>query len=455
MPDSNVNQDRAFIIEGSVSRGILRLSWPIAASMFLQFALGFTDFYWIGGLGAVAQDALTSSMIIVWTMMSLAALITIGVNAVVARNCGSSDFERAGYIASQGLKLSVLAGSIVAVTGYFSSEWLLFFMGADELVAPQGAAYLRIFFLASPLLFTMETFSAVFRASGDTKRPMIVSITGVGLNMIFDPILIFGWGPAPEMGVAGAALGTFLSLFADILIYTIFVSRRRLPFSLRGFRRDRLNSEASLSIARIGAPLSAQHLTFVGVYTVLIQIVHRFGHVSGAAMGVGNRLESFNYLICVAFSLAASTMIGQSLGANKPERAERAAWVATGLGVLCTAITMTLFLTTPETLASIFTTDPDVLAVAQTYLIIVGYSQCLMAIEIVIDGAFSGAGDTIPPMLISIPGSLARIPLAYYLAIDQGLGVSGVWWAVSITTLLKAALLAYWFHRGAWKRKKV
>jgi putative MATE family efflux protein len=455
MSNAQTPEDRTFIVEGPVSRGILKLTWPIAASMFLQFALGFTDFYWIGGLGAVAQDALTSSMIIVWTMMSMAALITIGVNAIVARNCGAKNFKRAGYIGSQGLKLALIGGLTVAVIGYFSSEWLLFFMGADEQVAPQGAAYLRIFFLASPMLFVMETFSAIFRASGDTKRPMIVSITGVGLNMILDPILIYGWGPAPAMGVAGAALGTFLSLFADILIYSYFVSRGRLPFSLSGILKDKVDSQASMNIARIGGPLSAQHLTFVGVYTILIQIVHRFGHVSGAAMGIGNRLESLNYLICVALSLAASAMIGQSLGAGKPERAQRAAWTATGFGMLFTSVTMTLFILIPDTLSSIFTSDPAVIAVSREYLTIVGYSQFLMAVEIVIDGAFSGAGDTIPPMLISIPGSLTRIPVAYFLAVDQGMGVAGVWWAISITTLIKAVLLAYWFNRGAWKLKKV
>ncbi|MBN4076608.1 MATE family efflux transporter, partial [Gemmatimonas aurantiaca] len=455
MATPQTHSQRSYILEGSVTRGILKLSWPIAASMFLQFALGFTDFYWIGDLGASAQDAMTSSLIIVWTLMSLAALITIGVNALVARNYGSQDFKRAGFIGGQALKLSVIVGFSVAALGYFSSEWLMFFMGADELVASQGAAYLRIFFLASPLLFVMETFSAIFRATGDTKRPMIVSIMGVGLNIILDPILIFGWGPAPEMGVAGAALGTFLSLFADIALYTIFVYRGRLPFSLSGVWKDKLDSAAALAIAKIGAPLSAQHLTFVGVYTGLIQIVHRFGNISGAAMGIGNRLESLNYLICVAFSLAASSMIGQSLGAGKPERAERAAWTAAGFGVLLTATTMTMFLLAPDTLSSIFTSDPAVKEIARSYLIIVGYSQCMMAIEIVIDGAFSGAGDTVPPMLISIPGSLARIPLAYYLAIDQGLGVSGVWWAITITTTIKACLLAYWFNRGNWKLKKV
>ncbi len=443
------------LTEGPILRGVIALAWPTAASLFLEFALGITDFYWIGWLGSEQQDAMTSSMIVVWTMFSLVSMITIGVNAIVSRNVGAKDPARAGYVGAQGLKMSLIGGFVVATIGYFFAENIMRFMGAETAVASYGTAYLRIFFLTVPSLFFVDTLGAIFRASGDTKRPMFVSLTGVGLNIILDPILIFGWLGAPEMGIAGAAWGTFISYFIDLLLYAYFLRRGALPFSLGGLKRDSLDKSACASISRVGMPIAIQHLVFVSVYSVLIQIVHRFGFVAGAAMGVGNRLESINYLGVTAISIAASALVGQNLGAGKPERAARVGWISTALGAGFALFLSLFFIFIPDQLSSIFTSDREVIEIARGYLVIVGISQLFMGIEIVIDGAFSGAGDTVPPMLISIPGSLARIPLAYWFAISLDMGVNGVWLAVTVTTVLKAGLLSYWFRRGRWMEKVV
>ncbi len=443
------------LTEGPVLRGVIALAWPTAAALFLEFALGITDFYWIGWLGSQQQDAITSSMIVVWTMFSLVSVVTIGVNAIVARNVGAQDFTRAGFVGSQGLKLSLLGGVLLAALGVVFSPDILHFMGADSEVAEFGVAYLRVFFLAVPALLFVETLGAIFRASGDTKRPMIVGLTGVGLNIILDPILIFGWLGAPELGIAGAAWGTFISLFVDVLIYLFFLRRNVLPFSLAGVIKGKFDIATCKLITKLGLPISVQHLVFVSVYSILIQIVHRFGFVAGAAMGIGNRLESINYLVVTAISIATSALVGQNLGAGKPERAMKVAWISTGLGAGFALFLSLFFIFLPDQLTSVFTDDPKVIEIARGYLIIVGLSQLFMGIEIVIDGAFSGAGDTVPPMMISIPGSLARIPLAYFFALTLDMGVSGVWLAISVTTVLKAGLLVYWFRRGGWRNKVV
>ncbi len=441
--------------EGPILRGVIALAWPTAAALFLEFALGITDFFWIGWLGSQQQDAMTSCMIVVWTMFSIVSVITIGVNALVARNVGGGDFPRAGHVGSQGLKLSLSGGVVVMVLGFIFSEDILQFMGAEPEVVRYGTEYLRVFFLAAPTFFFVDTLGAIFRASGDTKRPMIVSLTGVGLNIILDPILIFGWLGAPEMGIAGAAWGTFISLFVDVLIYAYFLRRKALPFSLSGLKRDRFDKVTCGAITKVGLPISIQHLVFVSVYSALIQIVHRFGFVAGAAMGIGNRLESLNYLVVTAISIAASALVGQNLGAGKPERAAKVGWIATALGGGFALSLSLFFIFLPDQLASVFTDDPQVIEIARGYLIIVGLSQVFMGVEIVIDGAFSGAGDTMPPMMISIPWSLARIPLAYYFALPLEMGVNGVWLAVTITTVIKAALLAFWWRRGRWSQKVV
>jgi len=172
-------------------------------------------------------------------------------------------------------------------------------------------------------------------------------------------------------------------------------------------------------------------------------------------MGIGNRMESLSYLTCYGFSLAASTMVGQNLGAGKPDRAARCAWGATGLAISLTTAIGLLFIVVPELIAGIFTEDPQVLEIAVDYLIILGLSQVAMALEIVLEASFSGAGDTIPPMIVSVPGSILRVPLAYYLAIDQGWGINGVWWTLTFTAAAKAIVLGFWFKLGHWKTKKL
>jgi Na+-driven multidrug efflux pump len=166
-------------------------------------------------------------------------------------------------------------------------------------------------------------------------------------------------------------------------------------------------------------------------------------------------MESFSYLTCIAFSIAAATMVGQNLGAGKPDRAATCAWSATGISIGLTFIISVLFITLPSTIASVFSDNLEVRAIAIDYLIILGLSQITMAIEIVLEGAFSGAGDTIPPMVVMIPGAVARIPLAYFLCFTLDWGINGVWWTLTITTTVKAIILALWFKRGQWKEKQV
>ncbi|MFQ5454422.1 MAG: MATE family efflux transporter, partial [Candidatus Zixiibacteriota bacterium] len=186
-----------------------------------------------------------------------------------------------------------------------------------------------------------------------------------------------------------------------------------------------------------------------------IKIVHDFGEAAGAGMGVGNRMESLSYLVCYGFSVAASTMVGQNLGAKKPDRAAKCVWGAVTLAIAFTFIISIIFILFPEMIASVFTDNAEVRKIAVDYLIILGLSQTAMALEIVLEGAFSGAGNTIPPMVVMIPFSLARIPLAYFLAFNLDWGLNGVWWTLTITSFIKGIILLFWFKRGKWKEKEV
>jgi len=443
------------ITSGPIFSTVIKLAWPVVASMSLEFALHITDYFWVGYLGTPEQDAITTSMIVTWTLFAISAIIVTGLTALVSRSIGADKPDQASFFARQGIVLAISIGITLSILGLWLTPKILTFMDAGPRVTQLGIPYLRIFFGGMILLFINEALSSCFRASGDTKSPMIAMSIGTVLNIFLDPALIFGWGPFPAMGVAGAALATIISVFISFLLFVFLILRKRLDFSLAGWYRTKPLPSTMLKIVKIGLPISTQNIVFVAVYWFIIQIVHQYGPAAGAAMGIGNRMESLAYLTTFGFSMAASTMVGQNLGAGQPGRAARAAWMTVGVVVIETFIISVLFLTIPQYIAGIFSSDPEAIKIAVDYLIILGLSQIFMGIEIVLEGAFSGAGNTIPPMAVSIPGSIARLPLAYFLCFTLDIGINGVWWTLTITSFIKAIILVFWFKRGNWKKKEL
>ncbi len=443
------------IVRGPIAKAVVRLALPVVLGMFMEFALSITDYFWVGKLGPTAQDAVTSSMVIIWTIFATMSIISVGVTALVARYVGARDFTTVSYYIKQGLAMAVGMGLLFSVIGYVYSPSLLEFMDTGEATLANAVPYIRIFFLSALLFFLAETAYAAFRASGNTRTPTLVGVAVVIINMVLDPCLILGWGLFPALGVKGASLATAVAIGVGTVVIFILMSRGGLGYRLGSMFSEKPDLRSILKIGRIGLPMAGQQFVFVGVYWFLIKIVHEFGDVAGAGMGIGNRMESLSYLTCYGFSVAASTMVGQNLGARQPGRAARCAWGATGLAIVFTAAISVLFITLPHAIASIFSDNPEVRTIAADYLFILGISQMAMAVEIVLEGAFSGAGDTVPPMLVMVPGSAIRIPLAYYLAFNLEWGINGVWWTLTITSILKSIVLGLWFARGKWKEKEV
>jgi putative MATE family efflux protein len=284
---------------------------------------------------------------------------------------------------------------------------------------------------------------------------MKVLLVGLGLHIILDPLLIFGIGPFPRMGTNGAALATVLSQGMAATIYVLLIIRGKLKFGLSLFPKFNLDLSTVQKIIKIGLPLSASGIVFIVVYILLNKVTATFGTEAIAALGIGNRMESLSFLTCFGFSQAAAALVGQNLGAKKPERAEKCAWRTVHIVVLITGFISVMFVLFPRWISSFFISDPKVVTIAIDYLRILALSQVFMALEIVLEGSFSGAGNTIPPMTVSIPGSVLRVPLAYLIAISWGVGVNGIWWAITLTTIAKGTTLAFWFKQGNWKTKKV
>lgn len=443
------------ITEGPIISTVFRLAWPIVASMLLEFALSVTDFFWVGRLGTSEQDAIVSSMIVTWLAFSVISIIVTGLTALVSRAVGAKDEKRAAFVFRQGIHTAIAVGAIFVIIGFLLAPNILKFMKASPAVQEFGISYLRIIFCAVFMLFMTDAFGAAFRATGDTKSPTIAMASGTALNILLDPILIFGFGPIPNMGVSGAALATVVSVLLSLTIFLILIFKNRLGFPLTGIFRIQPDFGTIGKIFRIGLPISMQNITFAGVYWFLIQIVHHYGDAAGAAMGVGNRMEALSFLTAFGFAMAASTAVGQNLGAKKPERAAKFAYATMCIVMIETFVISVFFISIPESIAKIFSSDPAVIAIAVDYLIILGLSQIFMGVEIVLEGAFSGAGDTVPPMTVSITGSILRLPIAYLMCFALNVGVNGVWWSLTITSILKAVVIAFWFSRGHWKTKEL
>ncbi len=448
-------QDRLDLTSGNITGNIFRLAWPAVTSMFLETFFSIANAFWVGKLGAVSLAAVISSVFVIWIIYSLASIISVGVVALISRSIGAKDPEQAGYISSQAFQFAIISASLLTLTGIILTPQFFNLMGTEKEVSLIGTKYLRIIFLGAPFFFLIDTLSGVFRASGDTKTPLRVALIAVGLNIILDPVLIFGLGPFPELGATGAAIATVTSQFLGVLLFKRHIDKGKLPFKLDIMKRVKIDFKTVLRIIKIGLPTSIAGIVFSLVYLFLNKITAHFGTEAVAALGIGNRSESLSYLTCFGFSMAAATLVGQNLGAKKPDRAEKSAWRTVLIVVFITGFISLMFFSFPQYISAFFISDEKVTRIAVKYLQILGLSQIFMAIEIVLEGAFSGAGNTLPPMIVSVPGSILRIPLAYLLAIKLNLGVSGVWWAITLTSMVKGIVLAFWFKLGKWKSREV
>lgn len=445
--------ERNNITEGPITKTLVSLAFPLIVVMFIEIALSITHYFWVGRLGPTAQDAVTTSMVVIWTVVAATSIVSVGIRALISRNVGAGNFDRAAYFVKQGLALSVIIGLVVGVAGYLCSRKLLIFMDAGENTIVMGLPYIRIFFGSAILLFLLETSYAAFSSSGNTRTPAFIGIMVLIINLVLDPLFIFGVGPFPQLGVMGAGVATTIAYLAGVITSLTLISKGKLGYHPPKIFPLNLSPMDLMSIVRIGLPMSAHQLVFMIVYWFLIIIIHKFGEAAGAAMGIGNRMESISYMICHGISLAASAMVGQNLGAGRPERAAKSAWHAVVLGVLVTACVSIVFLMWSRQIVSVFSNDTNVIKIARDYLIILALSQVTMGVEIILEGSFVGAGDTVPPMLVMVPGHLIRIPLAYFLCFNLDLGINGVWWTLTITTTFKAIILALWFKRGKWQHK--
>jgi len=449
------NRDIDTILRGHPYRAIMRLAWPATVSMLLHTLFSITNAIWVGHMGAVPVAAVISATFIVWILISLTAVLSTGVVAMISRAVGAREWDRAQSVAEETFRFALLYAVVISAVALLLRRPLFGLMRLEPEVARLGQEYMAIYFSAGAFIVFSEWASSLFRASGNTRLPLVVTSIGVILNVVLDPMLIFGIGPFPRWGSTGAAVATAISYFVACLIFIRLLRQHRLPFQFRFSLIGPMDWSRIGRLVMIGLPISISGIVFSVVYLFVNRITAEFGTAAVAALGIGNRIESVNYLISFGFSTAVATLVGQNLGAQNPERASQLAHKTVVLITAITGVTTAAFLLFPGSIMRIFVTDPAVLEAGKHYVRILALSQILMGWEIVIEGAFSGAGDTLPPMLVAIPGAVARIPVAWALAIGLGWGIDGIWWTITLSTVAKGISLYIWFSLGRWKKRVV
>jgi len=446
----------AALTEGSIVRALVTLSVPVVLANLLQTAYQITDTFWVGRLSPDAVAAVTLCFPINFLLIAVGGGLPIAGSVLIAQYKGRGDEPAMNHVAAQTLLMVLIVSLVLAVGGYALAESIMRFMGAEPHILSDAVRFLRVSFFGFPFVFGFFVFQSLMRGLGVVQMPMYVVLMTVLLNLVLDPLLIFGWGPVPPLGVAGAAVATvFTQALATLVGFTsMFGGWFGLRPRLADFRPD---APFMWRAFRLGGPASVEQSTRALSLSVLTLLVATFGSTVVAAFGVGLRVTTFVLIPAMGFSMATSTLVSQNIGAGKIDRAERTNKIATLLSFLALQAFGLLMVLFARPVATLFLPDGgEPVAIAATYLRIVGSTFGCIGLQQVITGTFRGAGDTTAAMLQAILSQwVFRFPLAYVLAFHTSLAAAGIWWAIAISNVLSAVVTLVWLSGGKWKTKQL
>ena len=440
---------------GPIGRAVLLLAVPMVLEVVLESVFAVADIFWVSRLGpdAVASVGLTESLLTV--IVALAMGLGIGATAVVARRIGEKDPEGAARAAVQALALALVVSVVLGTAGALLAPRLLSLMGASPGVIETGRGYATIMLGGEAAIIVLFVANAIFRGAGDAAIAMRVLWLANIINIVLGPLLIFGPGPFPALGVTGAAVATTTgrSIGAIYAVTRLFRQASRIPVGRRHLRVDVVVMRQILSLS---GSATLQNLIGMASWIGLVRILAGYGSEALAGYTIAVRLIIFALLPSWGLSNAAATMVGQSLGARKPERAERAVWQAGAYNARFLVAVGILFFVAAPLILRAFTSDPVVSDYAVHCLRIVALGYPLYAYGMVLTQSFNGAGDTWTPTWLNLFCFwIFEIPLAWSLAELAGLGPYGVFWAIMAAFSLLAITSAVIFRRGRWKLRVV
>ena len=428
-----------------ILKTLTKLAIPIMASSFLGTLYNITDMAWIGLLGSKAVAGVGVGGMFTWLSQGLAAMARMGGQVQVAQCIGRGERDRAHGFAQAAVQLATLMGMAYAVISLlFTRQMVAFFQLTDPEAQTAALSYTKIACGLIVFSFLTLTMTGLYTAQGDSKTPFLANLIGLVTNMILDPVLILGPGSFPKLGVVGAAIATVTAQAIVMTIMILGVIIQKKENVLKGIRLTaKIPKEYLGGLCRIGIPTAIQGMAYCAISMVLTRMVSAYGAEAVATQRVGGQIESISWNTADGFAAALNAFIAQNYGAGKMDRVRKgyraSLWTVGIWGLLISFV----FICFPKTIADIFFHEPKAVATAVGYLVIIGFSEAFMCVELTTVGALSGLGRTRLCSIISIAFTSARIPLAIILG---GLiGLSGIWWALSITSIIKGIIFTCTF----------
>lgn len=427
------------MLTGRIDKTLLKLAYPIILSNFVQMLFGLINIIWIGRLGSGAVSAIGTASFYVNLATAISTIVVIGTGIRVAQKIGANKHEEASSYMYNGLLCAIVIAVIFClIFGIFSSNFIQFYQMNNPEIEANAIIYLRHSLAGIPFLFLSSTLISILTSLGNTKLTFKASSIGLIVNIILDPILIFGFMGIPALGIVGAAWGSNIARIVTFLILLVFANKE-----IKESVHEKLKLHKIGDIIKLSFPVTIQRVIFIVISIYMAKFIVQFGTDAIAAQKIGVQIESISYVTIGGLQGAIGAFVGQNYGAKNYQRIADGYRIALKMVIIFGLVVTFMFIKFAPQIFSIFISEEAVIAIGITYMSAIGVSQVFMCMELLTVGAFNGMGITYAPPLVSIILTASRIPLAYILS--QRMGLQGVWWSISITSILKGIILVIWY----------
>jgi len=445
------NDNQRDFTKGSIGQAAFLLAVPMVLEMVMESIFAVTDIFFVSGLGAEAIAVVGLTEAVITLIYAVAIGLSMAVTATVARRIGEKDYQAANVVTGQTIWLGLVTALFVAAIGLLFAEDILKLMGASDQVLQIGGSYTSVMLTGSITILYLFLFNAIFRGAGDANIAMRSLWLANGINIVLDPLLIYGYGPFPEMGVTGAAVATNIGRGIGVLyqIYHLVDGSSRIKLV---FAHLKIVSEVAVRLLRTSFGGIAQFLIATASWVILVRIISTYGSEAVAGYTIAIRVIIFTILPSWGLSNAAATLVGQNLGANLPDRAEQSVWKVTKYNVYFMVSVAIIFIAFAHPIIGLFTNDQAVLEIGVQCLRFISYGYGFYAVGMILVQAFNGAGDTMTPTWINLFCYwVFQIPLAYFLAESMEMNATGVFLAITLAESMIALISIVIFKRAKWK----
>ena len=433
------------LLNGAILPTMTKLALPIMATSLLQMAYNLVDMIWIGRVGSKAVASVGAASMYIWLSMGIVAFAKVGGQVKVGHSLGCGKKDEAITYAQTSLQMGLFLGAIFGTICLLGSPLLIgFFKLNGANVVTSAIHYLRICGGGVIFSFIILILTGIMMAMGNSTTPFFVTCIGLILNIILDPLLIFGFGPIPALGVIGAATATLMAQILSACLIVIAAMKDKQILSHIKIRK-KVHIVYVKTMLKISSPTALQSMIFTFISMTIARLIAGWGDEAIAVQKVGSQIESISWMTADGFASALSAFVAQNYGANNLKRVREGYVKAMLLMIIWGVLSSLLLLLFPGPIFKIFIREADILPKGIDYLRILGYSQLFMCMEITAAGAFSGIGKTIPPSVESITLTALRIPMAIVLG-ATAFGLNGIWWSISISSILKGTVLFLWFE---------